>query len=539
MPMQIFHPLQTDIKRPSRLNNPFYYEPHPLCLLAANAVQQYIAAQKAWKEEVDQGKMFGVLVCEDTTHRLGFLAAYSGQIGGRSDLPYFVPAVFDYLQPDGYFMKGVTTLDEINAAISQKESSSHLQELRLSVETLRRTFSIEEDAFKDKIKAAKAERDRIRKGNLSFNEDALIKESQFMKAEFRRIKKSHEEEIAHKAHRLQEAEDTINKEKRLRKEISDHLQHWLFEHFVMLNAKGEKRNLLDIFKDTVQKIPPAGAGECCEPKLLQYAFLHHYHPLCMAMFWWGASPKMEIRHHLHYYPACNGKCKPILKFMLQGMDVAPNPLEAIQQQRLQIIFEDDDLLVVNKPAGMLSVPGKSQRQSVYSLIREQFPEAEGPLIVHRLDMATSGLMLVAKTKEAHRRLQAQFKEHTIHKRYIAILSHAWNHSSDTGSISLPLRPNPSDRPRQMVDDKQGKSAITQYHVLSKDKGEVRIALYPMTGRTHQLRVHCAHKEGLDNPIKGDELYGKKSDRLYLHAEAITFTHPKTGQRMHFERKADF
>lgn len=539
MPMQIFHPLQTDIERPQRFNNPFYYEPHPLCLIAAQAVQQYIAAQKAWEVEVNQGKMFGVLVCEDEKQRLGFLAAYSGQIDGKSSLPYFVPAVFDYLQPESYFMKGVATLDEMNAAIRQMESNPHIQELRQSVETLRRTFSIEENAFKDKIKAAKDERDRIRRGNLPFNEEALVKESQFMKAEYKRIKKRHEAKIEHEAHLLQETEDTIKKEKRLRKEISDHLQHWLFEHFIMLNAKGERRNLIDIFKDTVQMTPPAGAGECCEPKLLQYAFLHHYHPLCMAMFWWGDSPKMEIRHHLHYYPACNGKCKPILKFMLQGMDVAPNPLEATPQQKLQIIYEDDDLLVVNKPAGMLSVPGKTRRPSVYSIVKEQFPEAEGPLVVHRLDMATSGLMLVAKTKEAHQRLQVQFKEHAIYKRYIAILSHTWNLPSDTGTISLPLRPDLSDRPRQMVDHIQGKSAITQYHVLSKDKGEVRIALYPMTGRTHQLRVHCAHQEGLNNPIKGDELYGKKADRLYLHAEAITFTHPKTGQRMHFEQKADF
>ena len=539
MRMQIFHPLQTGIERPARFNNPFYYEPHPLCLIAAKAVQQYIAAQKAWKEEVDQGKMFGVLVCEDEKQRLGFLAAYSGQIDGKSSLPYFVPAVFDYLQPEGYFMKGVATLDEMNAAIRQMESNPHIQELRQSVETLRRTFSIEENAFKDKIKAAKDERDRIRRGDLPFNEEDLIKESQFMKAEYKRIKKRHEAKIEHEAHLLQEAEDTIKKEKRLRKEISDHLQHWLFEHFIMLNAKGERRNLIDIFKDTAQMTPPAGAGECCEPKLLQYAFLHHYHPLCMAMFWWGDSPKMEIRHHLHYYPACNGKCKPILKFMLQGMDVAPNPLEATPQQKLQIIYEDDDLLVVDKPAGMLSVPGKTRRPSVYSIIKEQFPEAEGPLVVHRLDMATSGLMLVAKTKEAHLCLQAQFKEHAIYKRYIAILSHSWNLPSGTGTISLPLRPDLSDRPRQMVDHIQGKSAITQYHVLSKDKGEVRIALYPMTGRTHQLRVHCAHQEGLNNHIKGDELYGKKADRLYLHAEAITFTHPKTGQRMHFEQKADF
>ena len=363
----------------------------------------------------------------------------------------------------------------------------------------------------------------------------------------------------------------IERLKTERKERSAALQRKLFEQFRMLNAQGEVKDLYTIFEQTVQKVPPAGAGECALPKLLQYAYLHQLKPLAMAEFWWGDSPKNEIRHHGYYYPSCKGKCEPILQHMLQGLEVNENPLlnPVHEEEELEIVFEDEWLLVVNKPAGMLSVPGKAEdRDSVYHRLKKKYPEATGPMIVHRLDMATSGLLLVAKTKEVHQDLQAQFANRSIKKRYVAVLDGIVlpERTGNTGRIELPLCLNPLDRPRQMVSSEHGKEAITEYQIISEseritsasentfnesnriDESErsinesrkyTRIVFYPLTGRTHQLRVHAAHPEGLGCPILGDELYGKKADRLYLHAEYIEFRHPIYGDILGIQKEADF
>ena len=308
----------------------------------------------------------------------------------------------------------------------------------------------------------------------------------------------------------------------------------------MLNYRGEVKTLCDIFEQTVHKTPPAGAGECAAPKLLQQAYLHHWKPIAMAEFWWGNSPKNEVRHHGYYYPACKGKCEPILRHMLQGLEVEANPMQQEAErsnEKLNIVYEDQWLLIINKPAGMLSVPGKERQTSIYDLARKAYPEADGPMIVHRLDMATSGLLIIAKDKKTHQHLQAQFKNRSIRKKYIALLDGIV--PEDEGTIELPLCPNPLDRPRQMVDTQYGKPAITYYQVLERTDKYTRIAFYPHTGRTHQLRVHAAHPSGLHYPIIGDELYGKKDKRLYLHAESIEFTHPVNGQSMCITKKADF
>ena len=312
----------------------------------------------------------------------------------------------------------------------------------------------------------------------------------------------------------------------------------------MLNAKGEIKDLCTIFEQTVHKIPPAGAGECALPKLLQYAYLHQLKPLAMAEFWWGNSPKTEVRHHGYYYPSCKGKCEPILQHMLQGLEVDGNPLspQAHRKEELEIVFEDEWLVVVNKPSGMLSVPGKEEEtDSVYHRVKAKYPEATGPMIVHRLDMATSGLLLVAKTKEVHQHLQEQFINRSIKKRYVALLyRNGLNQQlEETGTINLPLCLNPLDRPRQMVSEEYGKPAVTEYRILNYSDKYIRIAFYPLTGRTHQLRVHAAHHQGLNCPILGDELYGKKADRLYLHAEYIEFRHPVYGDIICIQKEAEF
>lgn len=530
-----FHLLNTEEPKPKRFTYPFCYTPHPLCVMAAKEVQTYIAAVDEWRDEIAKGKMFGVLVVVDENGQLGYYTAFSGILAGRNDWDFFVPAVYDLLESDGYFKIHEGKISEINKEVLKLEKATDRTFLISEIIRVKKEADVRIAEYQKRMKAAKAERDKARVQNA--DEEALIHESQYMKAELKRIRKGYDAILSDKEQQLDKLERKIAELKKERKRMSDHLQHWLFSQFRMLNAKGEVKDLCDIFEETVNKIPPAGAGECCAPKLLQYAYLHHDQPICMAEFWWGESPKTEIRHHLQYYPACQGKCKPILAHMLQGLDVDENPLEISGDKEIEIVYDDEWLAVINKPEGMLSVPGKGVGRSVYSIIKEMYPEIEGPVIVHRLDMATSGLMIIAKNKAVHQNLQAQFESHHIRKRYVAILDGIIENGE--GKIALPLSPDYLDRPRQTVDKENGKTAVTTYKVVSEENGHTRINLFPHTGRTHQLRVHCAHKEGLNAPISGDTLYGKKADRLYLHAEEITFTHPITGKTIRIERKADF
>lgn len=533
----------TDIPLPERFTYPFCYTPHPLCILAAKEVQSYLTRQTAWKDELRQGKMFGVLIVQTEHGETGYLAAFSGILAGKNLHPFFVPPVYNLLQPQGFFKIEEENISSINRNIRQLENDKAYA--ALSAE-LARTIQSAEDILataKAQLKEAKTAREQRRKEKeLNAQEEAeLIRESQFQKAEYKRLERSWKARITTLQTQTEDWERRISALKSERKTRSAALQQKLFEQFGMLNYRGEVKNLCEIFGQTVHKTPPAGAGECAAPKLLQQAYLHGWKPIAMAEFWWGDSPKTEIRHHGHYYPACKGKCEPILQHMLQGLQVEENPMlkrMQVPSQNLEIVYEDPWLSVINKPAGMLSVPGKEDAVSVYSLMREQYPEADGPLTVHRLDMATSGLMLIAKTKRVHQNLQAQFKNRLVRKRYVALLEGIV--PKDKGTVDLPLCLNPLDRPRQMVHTEHGKPAITDYQVLERLDGKrTRIAFYPRTGRTHQLRIHAAHPLGLHCPIIGDELYGEKADRLYLHAEYLEFTHPITGETVRITKEAEF
>lgn len=533
----------TDIPLPERFTYPFCYTPHPLCILAAKEVQSYLTRQTAWKDELRQGKMFGVLIVQTEHGETGYLAAFSGILAGKNLHPFFVPPVYDLLQPQGFFKIEEENISSINRNIRQLENDKAYA--ALSAE-LARTIQSAENILataKAQLKEAKTAREQRRKEKeLNAQEEAeLIRESQFQKAEYKRLERSWKARITTLQTQTEDWERRISALKSERKTRSAALQQKLFEQFGMLNYRGEVKNLCEIFGQTVHKTPPAGAGECAAPKLLQQAYLHGWKPIAMAEFWWGDSPKTEIRHHGHYYPACKGKCEPILQHMLQGLQVEENPMlkrMQVPSKNLEIVYEDPWLSVINKPAGMLSVPGKEDAVSVYSLMREQYPEADGPLMVHRLDMATSGLMLIAKTKRVHQNLQAQFKNRLVRKRYVALLEGIV--PKDKGTVDLPLCLNPLDRPRQMVHTEHGKPAITDYQVLERPDGKrTRIAFYPRTGRTHQLRIHAAHPLGLHCPIIGDELYGKKADRLYLHAEYLEFTHPITGETVRITKEAEF
>lgn len=531
------------IPLPEKFTYPFCYTPHPLCLLAAQEVQQYLHSRTEWQEELAQGKMFGVLVVQTATGDIGYLAAFSGILAGKNLHPYFVPPVYDLLQPDGFFKIEEENISAINRRIRQLEADENHQSLTATLNLTRQSAQEALAQAKAALKEAKAQREqRRRTGTPDAAEEAeMIRESQFQKAEYKRLEHAWKEKIAALQAQTEEREQQISALKAERKTRSAALQQKLFERFKLLNYRGEAKNLCEIFSQTVHKTPPAGAGECAAPKLLQQAYLHGWKPIVMAEFWWGASPKTEIRHHGHYYPSCKGKCGPILHHMLQGLQVEENPMLKKMQtpaEALETLFEDPWLVVINKPAGVLSVPGKEEgADSVYSLMRKKYPDAEGPLIVHRLDMATSGLLLITKTKQAHQQLQAQFKNRTVKKRYIALLDGII--AQDAGTIELPLCPNPHDRPRQMVHSEHGKPAVTDFRVLARSEGTTRIAFYPRTGRTHQLRVHAAHPLGLNCPIKGDELYGRKAERLYLHAEYLEFIHPITGETVRITQKAEF
>lgn len=539
----MFHSFQTSIagiELPRLFTYPFHYTPHPLCVMAAGEVQAYINKQTRWKEELDKGKMFGVLTVRTSNGQTGYLAAFSGNLCGSNSHSFFVPPVYDLLKPDGFFKIEEEQISAINHQIGQLQNCDRYLELQQKME--RETASSQQALSEARkvLKAAKEKREQRRLHRPNENEQAaMIRESQYQKAEFKRLERYWKEQISEIKTELESFSSQIEALKAERRNRSAALQQKLFQQFNFLNAKGETKNLCAIFEETVQKTPPAGAGECAAPKLLQYAYLSGLSPIAMAEFWWGESPKTEIRHHGYYYPSCRGKCEPILRHMLQGLNVEPAPSErySLSQNMPEILFEDQWLLVLHKPEGVLSVPGKSEEQSIYSLLRARYPEATGPLVVHRLDMATSGLLLAAKTQEVHRHLQAQFENRSIKKRYIALLDGIL--PEEEGVIDLPICPDYLDRPRQMVNEELGKTAITRYRVMDRKNGQTRIAFFPLTGRTHQLRVHAAHPLGLNCPIVGDELYGRKAERLYLHAEYLEFIHPVSGQRMVIEKKAEF
>ena len=600
----MLHTLNVSIPSPRQFTYPFCYDVDPLAEAASLELQRYIADADLMSTEKGCGKMFGVLVVEyeDEAGALqrGFLAAYSGLLGGRNDWPYFVPPVFDAQQPDGHFKRTEREISAINREIAAIEHDPEYLQSVAQHEQTKKRLQAEVDAFKAEVDAAKVRRDARRKSGepLSEEEQAeMIRESQFMKAELRRRRKA-----------MEQAESTLNTQhstflkslqrKRKRKQMSDELQRWLFSAYRMLNAKGEERDLIDIFREYTHAMPPAGAGDCCAPKLLQYAYLHHLRPVCMAEFWWGESPASEIRHHLHYYPACRSKCLPILTHMLKGLDVAPNPLaQKRHTAEPRVLYADEYIMVVDKPAGMLSVPGKAESvrsefsDSANISVEEYFANLQLPTnsqftteqftigeadnsklkiqnskflkAAHRLDMDTSGLLVLARTEEAYVELQRQFASRETVKRYEAVLSGVPTQNSKLKTqnsstqpsgcleaISLPLIADINDRPRQRVDMEHGKPALTLYNIVEVravdantavayttkkvDKRRTLVHLYPKTGRTHQLRVHCAHPLGLACPILGDPLYGtERADRMYLHAAELTFRHPITGETMHF------
>ena len=520
-----------DIELPKLFTYPFHYTPHPLCVAAAEEVQRYIAQRTEWHAELDCGKMFGVLVVEDDGE-IGFLAAFSGNLAGSNSHDYFVPAVYDMLCPDDVFRRGERDISDINRRIKELESANEYCAAKVSLEEVTRESDMLLKAIKLRLAEGKALRSRQRAEGCC-DEASLILASQRENAEAQREKRAIKERVESATMHLASLQAEIDELKQERQQRSAELQMWLFSQFRMLNAEGVERDLCELFAPTAQQIPPAGAGECAAPKLLQYAFKCGLRPIAMAEFWWGASPKGEVRKHGSFYPACNGKCKPILEHMLVGLAVEPNPLMSIVPAEPKILWDDADIVVIDKPCGMLSVRGKSGVRSAEEWAEERYP---GAMIVHRLDQSTSGILVIAKHKRAHEALQKQFIMCTVKKSYVALLEGVVFYKR--GEIRLPLKLDYENRPRQMV-AADGRPAHTIFEVEDCVDGRTRIRFYPVTGRTHQLRVHSAHADGLNAPIVGDDIYGKSAERLMLHAESIEFAHPISGEKVMLTSRAEF
>ncbi len=535
----MFHSFKPSIclsELPYYFTNPFQYEPHSLCKIAASEMQHYLDSL-----HLNEGKMYGILVVAKPSGELGYLMAFSGLLNGTNHHCNFVPPIYDLLDKKGYFKEEENRISLLNKQIEALEQSNEYIAAINLLENLNKEFSDFKIVSKESLKLAKIERDKKRA--LSITEEQkneLIRESQFQKAQIKREELRYKEKIELAYHKKAEQTNRIDALKKERKQRSGNLQNWLFDQFKLRNSKGEIKTILNIFETySPNKVPPAGTGECAAPKLLQYAYNNHLRPIAMVEFWWGQSPTNEIRKHGYYYPACNEKCKPLLTFMLQGL-----PLEEISRSDkltepidFDIKYEDNDMVVINKPSGILSVPGKNNLFSVYQWAVNKYPLATGPLIVHRLDMDTSGLLVIAKNKEVHKNLQQQFLKRDVFKKYIALLNGVLEKTE--GKIDLPLCCDPNDRPRQMVNYQYGKKALTHYKVIETSNGKTRVELTPLTGRTHQLRVHAAHHEGLNIPIVGDPLYGKKEKRLYLHAQKLSFVHPTTGKRLELIVEPEF
>lgn len=558
-PFKCFHAFKSnvnDVSIPERFTFPFYYEAHELSKIASSELQDYLLNQTDFEHNfgIDPedkshaiGKMFGVLVVQNAEGELGYLAAFSGKMANSNDHPFFVPPLFDMLQEDGFYRKG----EEINTSVNNRvEAIENNPDYKLALEIFKsdsqKSIELILEA-KKLVKSKKSKRALKReemKAVLSFDDYAILEQELSAESiadgyylnDLIRYWKFRVLNSNLKLDFFQKELDSLKKE---RKERSNQLQKQLFESYSFLNANNEEKSLLEIFANLDPKTPPSGAGECAAPKLLNYAFQNKLKPIAMAEFWWGKAPNSEIRKHGQYYPSCKSKCEPILGHMLQGLEVDENPmkLNPALGKELKVVYEDEWIVVVNKPAEFLSVPGKSIDDSVLTRLQKMYPTATGPILVHRIDMSTSGILLAAKTKEAHLFLQEQFINRKVSKRYVALLNGELTESK--GEIDLPLRVDLDNRPQQLVCFEHGKTAKTRWKTLERKDGKTKVYFYPITGRTHQLRVHAAHQLGLNTPIVGDDLYGEKGDRLYLHAEFLKFVHPATKETMIVKAKCEF
>lgn len=530
-----FFPEDTTYTLPERFTNPFRYAPHPLVLKAAELLMEEI---KPLKELFSEGKMLGVLVVRDKNGQTGYLAGFSGNAGGRNIIEGFVPPIYNLLDPEGHFKIKEAEITSLNSRIDQLNGSYRLNKLKEDLTSCMKQKDHAIDVIKTKMTVSKKKRDEIRSKESDPSRLAcLIQESQHEKAELKRTRLEWDEKIEILKKGIIETEEEIKRLKSSRASLSDELQKWIFNRYIVHNASGEEKSIKCIFDDE-GLTPPGGTGECAAPKLLNHAYIKGMTPIAMGEFWYGRSPDTAVRSHGRFYPSCTSKCGPLLGFMTQGLDIETDDRKA-KLGEPSIIHEDDSLIVVSKPSGMPSVPGLNGLESLHEWLKARSSTEIHP--VHRLDMDTSGIMLYAKDESTAVHIRKQFESHTIRKTYKARLCRPDNDiympERSTGEINLPLMADYDERPRQKADKTQGKHAHTFFEVTrNNEDGTTDICFHPLTGRTHQLRVHSAHHLGLGRPILGDLLYGgacATTTRLHLHSASITFIHPASGVEMTF------
>lgn len=485
------------------VQNPFdEHEPDPLAAAAAQALMRSLPV-------LAEGKMFGVLLVEGGS----VLRAFSGD----ARLEGFVPHVYDaavraQVEPQADAV--VKRLGEQLSVLRHQDRDAVLAEVAREREALRELHA--------------GRRQERQRSGLAPDDPKRAELSRADKRERRDFDNRAEQRLAVFAP-LERRRAAIE---RLRKIVSREAMRRIHDTYVLANFLGERAPMRSFFPD---REPPWGAGECAAVKLLHHAATHGLKPVALAEFWWGPPPPAGGRVHGAFYPACRSKCGPLLPFIMRGLEVAPRrPWSSKPAAELVTLHEDAHLVVVDKPVGLLSVPGKNETDSVLERLRARHPSAR---LVHRLDLDTSGVLVAALDEPAYHALQRQFIERSVEKRYVALLDGEVR--GESGTVRLPLRVDLDQRPRQLVDFEHGRAAETGWQVLERREGRTRVAFSPRTGRTHQLRVHAAHADGLGAAIVGDRLYGKDGERLMLHAEALTFVHPATGERLTFRAPEPF
>ncbi|MFA0429201.1 pseudouridine synthase [Vibrio sp. 10N.222.51.C5] len=540
-----------DLALPTRFTFPYYYTPHPVCEFAMLQLQQSLV--DCGVNETSQGNLYAVLLVQNpTTQGLGYLSAFSGlqldpALVSQLNNIHFVPPAFDSKQFQSQNSANLARQLQLSDDIEKLQQSHNLDTLLAELEGSKIESAKAIEAFQLAMAANKAQRNELREqanqekalGNLESAANLLKQlgnQSSQEKRDLKALRIEWKQKIAERQSQIDLIESELKNRKQDHQAVSQQLETQRLSHYRFINQAKQSKNLLELLdgKDALE-----GSGDCCLPKLLNFAFEHGFKPLALSEFWWGLPPTDIIRQHANLYPVCQSKSFEILEHQLSGIELEDNPLivNPAVGKSFNIVYEDDEIVVVNKPEESLSVPGKFIEDSVYTRIKARYPDATGPLIIHRLDMSTSGLLILALTAESNKHIQKQFINRTVEKRYTALLD--GEITGESGNISLPLRGDITDRPRQLVCHQHGRNAETHWQVVSTHNGKTKVHLYPKTGRTHQLRVHCAHPLGLGVPIRGDDLYGYKRERLHLHAGYLKLIHPTTGEWMEFEVPSEF
>ncbi|KYC43241.1 RNA pseudouridine synthase [Scytonema hofmannii PCC 7110] len=516
----------------------------PLVEAIAHGLMRYLATEEGYSRE---GKMYGVLLVELPSGEQRILKAFSGLLNGSNIVEGWVPSIPGREQ---VALDEALTLAELENIKQKLISLKQLPE-RQQYENLSREFELHLQEMSDRHQNRKAQRHEKRQifcetltgESLTVTLEQLDEESRQDGIEKRRFKRQRDEALRSLKQSIETADGQIRKLKQLRKELSRQLQAQMHAAYSVMNFLGQSSSLQQLIPGSSM---PTGTGDCCAPKLLHYAATHGLKPLAMAEFWWGISSNDGDKVQGEFYGACAERCQPLMGFLLSGLpqgnvETRGASLHYQQEERLPILYEDKWLIAVNKPAGLLSVPGRyrDRQDSVLSRLRHLLPDGEELMTVHRLDQDTSGILLLARDRQTYWQLSQQFQQRQVHKVYEALL--AGSSTTDRGIIELPLWGNPENRPYQQVDWQNGKPSVTHFQVVAQERNYTRVEFIPLTGRTHQLRVHAADIRGLGIPILGDRLYGchVEANRLHLHARELRFQHPQQGKALYLEAKTPF